>query len=261
MTPPPPTRRYAVVDVIHGIEVPDPYRWLEDGDADEVNTWVEAQNSYTRQALDARPDRGWWHERLVALMHRPVVLAAAVRGPHLFTMERPADAEQFELVRRSTEDAAADPVVLVDPSGAAADATVAVDWFHPSADGAQSRSAPARAAPSTPSCASSTVPTAATSARRSRTRGPAAWPGTPMARGSPTPATRRATSTTGPSTITASGPTGATTRSSGPSIPIRRRGRTSPSRLMAAGCSSPCSSAGPASTSICSTVRPGHGRR
>ena len=73
MTSPPPTRRDDVVDVLHGVEVPDPYRWLEDGDAAEVRQWVAAQNEHTRQALDARPDRGWWHERLVALMQLPVV--------------------------------------------------------------------------------------------------------------------------------------------------------------------------------------------
>ena len=58
MTAPPPTRRDGVVDVLHGVEVPDPYRWLEDGDAPEVQQWVAAQNAHTRQALDARPDRG-----------------------------------------------------------------------------------------------------------------------------------------------------------------------------------------------------------
>ena len=73
MTSPPPARREDVVDILHGVEVRDPYRWLEDGDAAEVRQWVAAQNEHTRQALDARPDRGAWHERLVALMQLPVV--------------------------------------------------------------------------------------------------------------------------------------------------------------------------------------------
>ncbi len=136
MTPPPLTRRDAAVDVLHGVEVSDPYRWLEDGDAAQVQAWVAAQNRSTRQALDARPDRGWWHERLVALMRQPVLLGAAVRGPHLFTLERPGGAEQFVLGRRSAEDAGAELVVLVDPTASSTDATVAIDWFHPSPDGA-----------------------------------------------------------------------------------------------------------------------------
>jgi prolyl oligopeptidase len=136
MTGLPPTRREAVVDTLHGVEVPDPYRWLEDGDAAEVQQWVAAQNAHTREALDARPDRGWWRERLVALMQRPVVLAVQVRGEHVFCLERPAGAEQFQLTRRSAKDPAAAPVVLLDPGTGAADAAVAVDWFSASPDGA-----------------------------------------------------------------------------------------------------------------------------
>jgi prolyl oligopeptidase len=136
MTQPPPARREDVVDILHGVEVPDPYRWLEDGDAAEVRQWVSAQNEHTRQALDARPDRDRWHERLVALMQLPVVAAVQVRGPHLFCLERPAGAEQFLLTRRSSSDPDAPPVVLLDPAVGTADAASAVDWFHASPDGA-----------------------------------------------------------------------------------------------------------------------------
>ena len=48
--PPPPSRRDEVVDTLHGVEVADPYRWLEDGESDEVQQWVAAQNRHTRQA-------------------------------------------------------------------------------------------------------------------------------------------------------------------------------------------------------------------
>ncbi len=98
--------------------------------------WVAAQNAHTRAALDARPDRSWWHERIVALMQLPVVLAAQVRGEHLFCLERPAGAEQFLLTRRSAVDASVPPVVLLDPAAGVADAANAIDWFEASADGA-----------------------------------------------------------------------------------------------------------------------------
>jgi prolyl oligopeptidase len=136
MTSLPPTRRDDVVDVLHGVEVHDPYRWLEDGDTPEVREWVAAQNARTREALDARPDRAWWHEQLVQLMQRPVVMAVQIRGDRLFCLERPAGAEQFLLTRRSATDPDAAPVVLLDPALGAADAANAVDWFTASPDGA-----------------------------------------------------------------------------------------------------------------------------
>ena len=139
MTSLPPTRRDDVVDILHGVEVPDPYRWLEDGDAPEVRQWVAAQNARTRQALDARPDRDWWHERLIALMQRPVVMAVQVRGERLFCLERPSGVEQFLLTRRSAIDPDAAPVVLLDPAVGTADAANAVDWFTASPDGVARR--------------------------------------------------------------------------------------------------------------------------
>src|SRR6478609_849478 len=132
---PPRTHRDAVVETLHGVEVRDPYRWLEAGDDPEVQRWVAEQNRHTRTALDAIPERGIWHERLVALMGLPVVQAAQVRGELLILLEREAGAQQARLVVRSLADPSAGVTVLADPSVGAADAASAVDWFHTSPDG------------------------------------------------------------------------------------------------------------------------------
>jgi prolyl oligopeptidase len=132
---PPPTRREAVVDALHGVELTDPYRWLEDGEAPEVARWVADQNQFTRQALDARPDRERWHERLSALTALPTALSCKVRGERLFVLERGRGADQFALVVRSATEGTAPARVLLDPATLAADAAVAIDWFEPSHDG------------------------------------------------------------------------------------------------------------------------------
>jgi prolyl oligopeptidase len=54
--PPPPTRVETVVDTIHGVEIPDDYRWLEDQESAETRAWIEAQNAYTLSALGDRPE-------------------------------------------------------------------------------------------------------------------------------------------------------------------------------------------------------------
>src|SRR3954469_20716847 len=126
---PPHTRREAVVDTLHGVAVPDPYRWLEAGDDPEVQHWVSEQNRTTRQALDALPERGAWHERLVALMSLPLVQAVQVRGDRLIMLEREAGAQQSRLVVRSLAHPADGVVVLADPAAGAADAASAVDWY------------------------------------------------------------------------------------------------------------------------------------
>jgi prolyl oligopeptidase len=133
--PPPRTRRDAVVDTLHGVEVADPYRWLEDGGHPDVQQWVAEQNRLTRSALDALSARRAWHERLVALMGLPVVQALQVRGDRLILLEREPGEQQARLAVRPLGDPASAVTVLADPGVAAADAAVAVDWFEASPDG------------------------------------------------------------------------------------------------------------------------------
>src|SRR5438309_9266281 len=57
-----------VHETIHGVEVVDPFRWLE-GDAkgkptSETTAWVDAQNSRTRAVLDHLPGRAAIESRM-----------------------------------------------------------------------------------------------------------------------------------------------------------------------------------------------------
>ena len=51
----PTTKRMDQVDTYFGMQVPDPYRWLEDENAPETKTWVEEQNKVTFGYLDKIP--------------------------------------------------------------------------------------------------------------------------------------------------------------------------------------------------------------
>jgi prolyl oligopeptidase len=121
------------VDVRHGVEVRDPYRWLEEGEADEVRRWSEAQGRHTRAALDAIPFASAIRERLRALFSIGLVSAPIVRGERYFHQRRAGDQEQPVLYVRHGREGA--DRVLLDPATLAADRTSALDWYYPSDDG------------------------------------------------------------------------------------------------------------------------------
>ena len=117
----------------HGVEVRDPYRWLEDGDAEEVRRWSEAQGRHTRAALDAIPFTAAIRERLRVLFSIGLVSAPAIRGDRYFHQRRTGDQEQPVLYLRQGREG--EDRVLLDPARFAEDRTSALDWYYPSDDG------------------------------------------------------------------------------------------------------------------------------
>jgi len=63
----PPARSEKTVENLHGIPVPDPYRWMEDIDSEETRTWIDAQNQLTQRYLADLPDRDSIRQRMTEL--------------------------------------------------------------------------------------------------------------------------------------------------------------------------------------------------
>src|SRR4051794_28504407 len=65
---PPPTRTVDFKEVLHGVEIADPYRWLEDQESAETRQWIAAQNAYAHSLLGGLPARGVIRARLQELL-------------------------------------------------------------------------------------------------------------------------------------------------------------------------------------------------
>src|SRR5437016_5034974 len=65
---PPVTRRDNVTETLHGVEITDPYRWLEDQDSPETRAWIDAQNAYTKSTLSQWSGRAAVERRLTELI-------------------------------------------------------------------------------------------------------------------------------------------------------------------------------------------------
>lgn len=136
MSPRPPrTATVDVVDDLHGHRVADPYRWLEDLDADEVAEWVAAQNAHTEEWFAAAGDlTGRLRDRLTALIDRPRRSAPSRRGQRWFWLANDGLADQDVLVTAAAPDDPA-PRVLIDPNAMSDDGTVALAGAAASPDG------------------------------------------------------------------------------------------------------------------------------
>ena len=127
----PATRREAVTDTLHGVQVADPYRWLEDVQSPEVQAWMAAQQAATRARLDAVPGRDAIVARLSALYYVEAVSAPLRRGPALFFSRRLATQEKAAVwVRQDGRER-----VLLDPNAWTADGSDSLGSWSPSWDG------------------------------------------------------------------------------------------------------------------------------
>jgi prolyl oligopeptidase len=130
---PPPTPRDDVRETLHGVEIVDPYRWLEDGRAPQTRAWIDAQNRYAHGLLDGRPGREGIRSRLTELSRYDVQSAPLRRGARYFLTKRRATDDLSLVYVREGRDGRDE--VLLDPHPLSADHTVDVSVADISQDG------------------------------------------------------------------------------------------------------------------------------
>jgi protease II len=102
--PPPDTRVEEVVDVMHGVQIPDPFRWLEDRDAPDTRAWLDEQNAYAELVVGQTPTRAWLRTRLAELMDRDDIGSPSRAGDYeYFTMRRKGEELPIIYRRPATE--------------------------------------------------------------------------------------------------------------------------------------------------------------
>ncbi len=129
----PETKRIAVTDTLHGREITDRYRWLENGDDAAVHEWIDAQNALTRRTLETIPGRERIRKLLERYLRTGSVGAPRRRGSRYFFSKREGNENQPVLLCREGLDEEAR--VLIDPNSMSDEGAVTIDWWYPSHEG------------------------------------------------------------------------------------------------------------------------------
>ena len=129
----PETRTDNVAETIHGVEIVDPYRWLENQDSADSRAWIDAQNEYTHSIIDQLPGRDKLERRLTELMKIDRISIPIERNGRYFLTKRSADQEQWVIYMRDSLEGKDE--VLIDPHPMSEDQTTSVRMIDVSKDG------------------------------------------------------------------------------------------------------------------------------
>lgn len=131
----PDTVRGDTVDTQFGVDVADPYRWLEDDVRvnPKVAAWVEAENEVTDAYLDTLPGRDVFAKRMTELYnYERFGLPEKAGSRYFYTRNDGLQPQSVLYVREGLE---GEGRVLIDPNAWAKDGATALAEWTPSKDG------------------------------------------------------------------------------------------------------------------------------
>lgn len=130
---PPITPVEPVTDILHGVAVVDPYRWLEEQDSPRTRAWLESQTSYARSYLDHIAGRAQIRERVRQFLTIENYDSVQKIGETYYFRKRLPHQEQPCIYKREGLDGQDE--LLIDPAKGSSGKYTAVKLLRVSSDG------------------------------------------------------------------------------------------------------------------------------
>jgi len=128
----PVTKKVDTVDIYFGVEVADPYRWLEDDKSVETAEWVKAQNVVTFDYLSKIPFREALKNRLKQIWDYPKYGTPFYKDKYFFFFKN--DGMQNQSILYIQEGLDGEPRVFLDPNKLSEDGTTSLSAMAVSND-------------------------------------------------------------------------------------------------------------------------------
>ena len=129
----PETKKVDQKDVYFGVEVADPYRWLENDTSIETENWVKSQNQLTFDYLSKIPYREKIKDRITQLWNFETMRAPFKKAGKYFFFKNNGLQNQDVLYMQNALNEK--PVILLDPNTLSEDGTVALGAIEISNNG------------------------------------------------------------------------------------------------------------------------------
>ncbi len=128
----PSAPRDDVLDLLHGYQVADPYRWLEDRDSPATELWLAEQADLFAGVQQEWQTGDYWRDRLEALLGSGTISPPVWRGDRIFFMRREPGQEHAVLY---CTDAAGNERILLDPMQIDPTGLTTLDSWQPTKQG------------------------------------------------------------------------------------------------------------------------------
>ncbi len=130
----PKTNKVDHIDTYHGVDVPDPYRWLEDDRSAETAAWVTAQNKVTQSFLGNIPFKEDLKKRIESLLDYEKVGAPFKEGAYEYFYKNDGLQDHSICYRYKIGDQD-NPTVFLDPNKFSKDGTTSLNGMSFTDDG------------------------------------------------------------------------------------------------------------------------------
>jgi len=111
-------------DAFFGVEVKDPYRWLEQIDEPDVQEWIKAENEATFSYLEKIPYRDKIKERLTQLWDYEKISAPNIHGDFVYYYKNDGLQNQYVLYRK--KEGSEEESIFLDPNKLSEDGTTSL---------------------------------------------------------------------------------------------------------------------------------------
>lgn len=128
----PETKRETAADEYFGVKVEDHYRWLEENENKDVQTWTEAQNSFTEKTIFGWEQSVKMEKRLSEIWNFDKMSTPVKKGDKLFFRFQQGLQNQPALFVQMADGRKEE---LINPNTINAEGTTAMDWWYVSPKG------------------------------------------------------------------------------------------------------------------------------